>query len=203
MIAVKARKSRRPGRGVLFVIAGLMATSGIIRLGLGLGEAWAVGTAPAVADAASAATRPAACPPSLGTDAQIMPLVNAMKAREERVAQRETAVANRAAALALTDTAVTAKLAALKAAEDSLSAKLTLADGAAEKDVSKLTAVYENMKPKDAGPIFQQMAPEFAAGFLGRMKPESAAMILAGLTPEKAYTVSVILAGRNANAPKN
>jgi flagellar motility protein MotE (MotC chaperone) len=72
---------------------------------------------------------------------------------------------------------------------------------AAEDDLSRLTSVYENMKPKEATEVFARMAPEFAAGFLGRMRPDAAALILSGLDPDKAYSISVLLAGRNANAP--
>ena len=193
--AASPSRPRTARRGVLMLIAILLASSGLIRLGLGVQEARALD----VPSAASAA-KPAACPTS---GAPVMPLVAALRAREDRVAAREVAIEDRAQALALTGRAVDDKLAALKAAEDSLSAKLTLADGAAEADVARLTTVYETMKPKDAAAVFQQMAPDFAAGFLGRMKPEAAALILAGLTPEQAYTVSVILAGRNAAAPKN
>ena len=80
---------------------------------------------------------------------------------------------------------------------------LALADGAAEKDIQKLTAVYQAMKPKDAAALFETMSPEFAAGFLGRMPPEAAAAILSGMSSEAAYGVSVIVAGRNAAAPKD
>ena len=45
------------------------------------------------------------------------------------------------------------------------------------------------------------MTPEFAAGFIGRMRADAAAAIMAGLSPQAAYTISVILAGRNARAP--
>jgi len=46
------------------------------------------------------------------------------------------------------------------------------------------------------------MAPDFAAGFLSRMQPAAAAAIMAGMTPEQAYSISVLIAGRNAMAPK-
>jgi flagellar motility protein MotE (MotC chaperone) len=82
-----------------------------------------------------------------------------------------------------------------------LRAVLAIADGAAEGDLARLTAVYESMKPKDAAPLFEKMAPEFAAGFLGRMRPEAAGAILSGLPPDMAYSISAILAGRNATAP--
>jgi flagellar motility protein MotE (MotC chaperone) len=90
----------------------------------------------------------------------------------------------------------------MKAAEEELKATLALADGAAEDDIARLTAVYQAMKPKDAAALFETMSPEFAAGFLGRMPPDSAAAILSGMSSEAAYGISVIVAGRNADVPK-
>ena len=78
---------------------------------------------------------------------------------------------------------------------------LAVAEKAAEGDLSRLTSVYEAMKPKDAAALFEAMEPEFAAGFLGRMRPDAAAGIMTGLSPETAYMISVVLAGRNARAP--
>ena len=57
--------------------------------------------------------------------------------------------------------------------------------------------------PADAAALFQTMAPEFAAGFLGRMRAEAAAAVISGMTPESAYSISVLIAGRNALVPKN
>ena len=106
------------------------------------------------------------------------------------------------AALALADAAITKRLAELQTAETDLKKTMTIADGAAEKDIAGLTAVYEAMRPADAAALFQTMAPEFAAGFLGRMRPDAAAAVLAGMKPDKAYSISVLIAGRNALAPK-
>ena len=79
---------------------------------------------------------------------------------------------------------------------------VAVADQAAEADVARLVTLYESMKPKEAAPVFEAMAPDFAAGFLARMRPDSAAQVLAGLKPETAYAISLLMAGRNANAPK-
>ena len=79
---------------------------------------------------------------------------------------------------------------------------MATADKAAENDIGRLTAVYENMKPDQAAALFRLMEPSFAAGFLGRMRPDSAAAILAGLEPDLAYSISVVLAGRNADVPR-
>lgn len=184
-------RRRGPVRGVLFFLSGLMLASGIIRVGLGLTQAQAV-----------PAPEPASLPQAAGSCA-LTPkaLADALRLREERVATQEAAIAARLAALALADEALAARIGQLEAAEASLSATLTQADGAAEGDLTRLTSVYEAMKPKDAAALFGAMAPEFAAGFLARMRPEAAAAVLSGMGSDSAYAVSVLLAGRNARVP--
>lgn len=128
-------------------------------------------------------------------------LVEALSKREAAVAERENVVAEQAAKLEESRALLENKLSELRDAERALSETLALSDAAAETDLTTLTAVYEQMKPADAAALFSTMAPDFAAGFLARLSPNTAAGILTGLDPEQAYTISVILAGRNANAP--
>lgn len=187
------RKSRRAGRGALFLVALLLGGSGVIRLGLGADHAFAMAGAAAPETAA-----PAACEPDGGA----LAMLDELKAREARVREREAALDDRAQALTLARAEIDAKLADLTAAEEKLAATLSLADQAAEEDVARLTAVYEKMKPKDAASLFAEMEPDFAAGFLARMRPDAAAAVMAGLDPKAAYAISVLLAGRNAAAPK-
>lgn len=181
---------RRAGRGALFVLALTLASSGALRLGSGVGEALAQAGAEG-----NGATHPLVCPEPPAA------LAEALSAREARVSALEAAIEEQQAALVLTDTAIRDRLAELAKAEEDLAATLALADGAAEADLARLTEVYQTMKPKDAAALFETMSPDFSAGFLGRMRPDAAASILAGMTPESAYAVSVLLAGRNANAP--
>jgi flagellar motility protein MotE (MotC chaperone) len=185
---------RRLGQGALFVVAMLFASSGALRLGSGIGAALA--KSEAEAEVPSTAAAPATCEmPSA--------LSEALTLREERIAVQEASLKDRLAALALADAAIAKRMEELKAVEDELKATLAVADGAAEEDIQQLTAVYQAMKPKDAAALFETMSPEFAAGFLGRMPPESAAAILSGMSSEAAYGISVIVAGRNANVPKD
>ena len=121
--------------------------------------------------------------------------------REERILAQEAAVEEKLVALSAAEELFERHTTALINAEQALSATMTQARTAASDDVAQLIAVYENMKPQEAAALFEEMAPEFAAGFIGEMRPEAAAPVMAGLTPETAYTVSVILAGRNALAP--
>jgi flagellar motility protein MotE (MotC chaperone) len=183
--------SRRAGRGALFIVAMLFATSGALRLGSGVGTALARAE-DAPDDVALAATASCELPAALA---------EALSAREDRLVLHEAALNDRQAALALADQAITERLAELEAMETRLRETLALADGAAEADIERLTAVYQAMKPKDAAALFEAMSPDFAAGFLGRMAPDSAAAILSGMSAEAAYGISVIVAGRNAGAP--
>lgn len=184
--------SRRLGQGALFVVAMLFASSGALRLGSGIGAALAKSEAETV----QGQPEPARCEmPSA--------LAQALTLREERIAAQEASLKDRLAALAVADAAIAQRMDELRSVEEELKATIALADGAAEKDIQKLTAVYQAMKPKDAAALFETMSPEFAAGFLGRMPPEAAAAILSGMSSEAAYGVSVIVAGRNAAAPKD
>ncbi len=184
---------RRPGGLVL--MAAFLVLSGLLKLGAGLGAAMANTTD----SAPSSETAPLACEADGGT----MALLAALQAREGRLAEQEKLAAEQQATLGFARKEIERKLAQLASAEARLAATIAQADQAADKDVSALVAMYESMKPKDAAKLFEEMDPDFAAGFLARMRPESAAGVLTGLDPAKAYAISVLLAGRNANAPKS
>lgn len=190
---------RRPP-GVLAILAGFLFLSALLRIATGAGAALASVSAP---DAAPGIIEAGIAAPSECGPEPSAALLEAFRQREQRLDARESQIAARAEALAAAETALDAKLAELAAAEADLAALVSVAETASETDISQLVAVYEAMKPADASALFEEMAPQFAAGFLGRMRPEAAAAILSGLQPTTAYSISVILAGRNANAPTN
>ena len=222
------RKARMPRgkRGALATVGGLLIASALVRVVIGATEALAED--PAAAGAPSHAAAPQepghddaghagdetqmaqaepprtteATPGGVQSEADIAPLLAALAARESRIKEREAAIARRMQALSVAETEIDRKLSALEQAESELRDTIALANEAAEDDIARLTTVYSNMKPKNAAALFEEMAPEFAAGFLARMRPDAAAQIMAGLSPPAAYTISVILAGRNANVPK-
>jgi len=189
------RRRRRHARGVLWVIAAAFALSGLLRLSGESGGAIAEGIATAIEGGAPVEALEQTGP------SDIAQVLGALDERETRIADREKALADREKALQLVEAQVQKNLVALEAAEAALEATMALASTAAEDDLTRLTNVYENMKAKEAAPLFAAMDPQFAAGFLGRMRPDSAAAILAGLDPAAAYSISVILAGRNAEVP--
>ncbi len=178
----------KSGRGALVILSLILASAGALRLGSGIGMA--------LANSSTEPAAPLKCPLPPAA------LAAALTGREAEVGAKEVAIADRMAALALADAAINKRMAELQTAEADLKKTLTIADGAAEKDITRLVAVYEAMRPADAAALFQTMAPEFAAGFLGRMRPDAAAAVLSGMKPDKAYSISVLIAGRNALAPK-
>ena len=183
-------------QGTLVLIAGLLIGSAFVRAGIGAAPAFAKAIEPH--EAPKAAHDDAMCK----TDEDYDAMLEAFKSREASLVRQETEMKNRRAALMDADREIEEKLEKLRAAEEALRSTLALADTAAEDDISRLVTVYEGMKRKDAASLFEQMDPDFAAGFIGRMRPESAAQLMAGLSPEIAYSISIVLAGRNASVPK-
>lgn len=188
---------KRPGlrgRGAPVILALFLASSAALRIGSGIGAALANSTT-SVADTPALPASDCPQPPAA--------LAKALASREAELNAREAAMEDRAAALKLADQTVQQRLKELQEAEVKLKSTLSLADGASEDDLKRLTAVYEAMKPADAAALFETMQPEFAAGFLGRMSPATAAAVFSGMKPETAYSISVLIAGRNALVPKN
>jgi flagellar motility protein MotE (MotC chaperone) len=178
----------RRGTAPLVAVAALLGLSGLLRLG-------DAGTAVAL----ELSETPASVSGE-GDDAGVAAGLAALRERNAELDRREAALEERMRTLMTAEETVAAQLSSLREAEDRLRSLMTLAEESAENDLVQLTAVYENMKPKEASLLFERMSPEFAAGFLGRMRPDAAAAILSGLPPELGYSISVLLAGRNADA---
>lgn len=193
------RALARPG--ALFVIAGCFLLSGALRIasfGPALAEEITAMTAtPATMDVPAQDMAAAQCPPPLEPEA----LLSAIRTREAQLTSREDRLNDREQVLRVSALKIEDQLAELVAAEERLAATLALADAAAEQDIDRLTSVYENMKPKSAAAIFETMDVNFAAGFLMRMRPDAAAEVLSNLSSDAAYSISVVMAGRNVGVP--
>ncbi len=194
-------KTTRIRGGVLFTIAALMISSALVRIAVTAGPVMArqMSAEQEAEDEPGAGADPA---PIACAQPDLQRVLDALRKREADLAAREEQLAQREEELASVSASTETMLAELAAAREELRATIALADAAAEDDISRLTKVYEQMKPKEAASLFEQMDPRFAAGFLARMRPEASAGIMAGMTPESAYAVSVILAGRNTTAPR-
>jgi flagellar motility protein MotE (MotC chaperone) len=190
----------KSGRGSVLLIATLLVGSAILRIGDGAGQA--IAKESQFSTLIEKDDQPPKNARKQPDHAELGSMLQAFQEREELISKRELQIDMRLKALSVADEQIERRLTVLQDAEESLRSVLALANTAAEDDLTRLTTVYENMKPKDAAKLFEEMEPAFAAGFLGRMRPDSAAGIMAGLTPQVAYSISVILAGRNANVPK-
>lgn len=184
---------RRLRLGGLGLVAACILASVLLRLP-GMGAAIAQGSVlPAAGHAA------ASC---IGESA-LGDLIEELNLRAARLDQRETALEDRLQALAVSEAALEETRAALVAAETQLLQTLALADTAAERDIARMTAVYEAMKPRQAAQLFEAMPAEFAAGYLAAMRTEAAAAVLSGMNPEAAFAVSLVLTARNAGLERD
>lgn len=129
------------------------------------------------------------------------PLIDMLKKREDEFASREKALNERGAKLDAAAKRLEERLAALENAREALEKTVAHVDGAQSRDIDRLVTMYATMKPKTAGALFNQMDVKFASELLVRMKPEMAAFILANMEPQMAFTASVMIARRNAEAP--
>ncbi len=191
------RQKWASGRGTLWIIALMFVASAVVRFGAGPGRAIAKEVA-AISTAPADGQTPLQCENTPDIDA----LLAALATRNEFLDKRQRKLEEYEQSLAFAKDRVQEQIDVLAAAEKKLTSTIAVTETAAENDLARLTSVYENMKPKQAATLFEEMSPEFAAGFVGRMRPDAAAQIMAGLSPQAAYTISVILAGRNARAPK-
>jgi flagellar motility protein MotE (MotC chaperone) len=176
------------GGAPLFVVAALLGISGLVRLG-DAGAAIALESSEGIPAPAQAEEQ-----------VDVSAALAALRERTAELDRREAEVEERTRALRTAERTLEEQLASLAEAEARLRGLMTLAEESAEEDLVQLTSVYENMKPKEAALLFERMSPDFAAGFLGRMRPEAAAAIMSGLPPELGYSISVLLASRNADA---
>jgi len=200
--ADKTKKMEKAKRGTLMLLALFLMGSAAVRIALEAAPAIAREVAEMKSGEGVDQIAPTSGQMRVPDSAEMQAMLGAFKKREAKLDQREAELEDRMKALEIADQAINKKLQDLQQAEEKLLATLALADGAAEQDVTKLTSVYEQMKPKEAAALFEEMDPSFAAGFLARMRPEAAAGVMAGLSPEAAYTISVVLAGRNGEVPK-
>lgn len=189
------RKRARPAQNVLAILAMLLVGSAVIRIGSGGGFAFAANP-----DTEDVVTREPKGPDSDVTP-ELLALLESLREREVALQERTLAMEARMQVLKRAEAQIAEDLAQLQEAEAKLRSTIADVNAAAESDIDRLTAVYENMKAEQAADLFSRMEPSFAAGFLGRMRSDSAAAILAGLEPDLAYSISVVLAGRNADLP--
>ncbi len=115
-----------------------------------------------------------------------------------RLNLRKAEISEREVALSAIEEKLKTQMATIEDANASLQAKIDNMKAVANEDLLHLVGMYQTMKPKQAAEIFNSMDAAFAAGFLREMSSDNAGMIMANMDPQQSYTISVIIAGRNA-----
>lgn len=124
-------KRAAPGRGTITIIAALLASSAILRLGPGAGSAVAEAVLPLqqASEQGTAPQAPAGEPDKMDR-VGLGRLLAALKEREARVAEREEQIEMRGKALSVADEEIARRMEALAEMEENLRRTLALADGA-------------------------------------------------------------------------
>ena len=199
---VVKRKPRGKGRGTVAILALLFLSSAGLRVATSATEVLAEAKSSLEQQPDIASDIPESSAAKRLSEEHFARLLTEFERREAKIREKELDIGKRMIVLEATENRVNQQLEKMALLEKRLRDTLSLASTAAEDDLARLTSVYENMKPKTAAALFEEMAPDFAAGFVSRMRPDAAAAVLAGMTPRAAYSISTILAGRNAEVPK-
>lgn len=194
--------------GALVVLSACFVASAILRAGEVVAELPAGGDdgfgnpLPSATGGAATSATNSASPGEAATGGPTpSELMKELQRQREGLAAREAEIAAREQTLRALDKRLNSRLEEMRAAREKLEQVAALVDDAAGKDVRRLAEMYQQMKPKQAGQIFNAMAPSFAAGFIAEMRPDAAALIMANMEADKAYAVSLLIAGRNVQAP--
>lgn len=202
---VPPRGRRRRQKWLLTVFGFVFAASAVLRIGaLDIAFAEPDGSSRDAVESheADAHQSQSSNPTSSQVTGRLREALAEVEALREQLRSREATIADRERAVEAAQVLIEARLADLEAAEARLAVLITTSDGAAEADILRLTRVYETMDAAHTAALFEQMEPSFAAGFISRMSPAAGAELMAEMTPETAYAVSVIIATRNASAPR-
>ncbi|RZV42883.1 MAG: hypothetical protein EX271_04965 [Acidimicrobiales bacterium] len=121
-----------------------------------------------------------------------------LMADSARLELRTTEMNERQAALQELEKTLKVQLTGIESANAELDKKIATLKAGANEDLAHLVAMYQTMKPKQAATIFDSMDPAFAAGFLREMNSNAAGLIMANMNAKKSYTISVLIAQKNA-----
>lgn len=66
-----------------------------------------------------------------------------------------------------------------------------------KEDVSRLIAVYDQMKPDQAAGVISNLPPDFAAEILTRLQPENSAKIISAVDPNHAAILTSYMGSRS------
>lgn len=211
---MKKRKSRLPIIGALLLSSLVMASGAKVSMILPFTEsgrtAWRdFGSAMAAADAETLAEGDLARdsgPPDGGAQASVedartagapVELLRSIARERELLAEQKKALMTERAEIALAREALGVEIEQLTELRIVISQILEKAEAAHEADITKLTALYKEMKPADAAEILSEMNLEVTVNVISSMKERNAADIMSKLPPNVTQAISMILLERS------
>ena len=123
-------------------------------------------------------------------------ILQRLATRREQLKARGRELGLRENLLKAAEQQIEEKIAELKKIEATIRDLLKKHDEEQETKLRRIVKVYENMKPKQAAPIFNQLNMELLLDVAERMREAKIAPILALMKTEKARDVSTLLAKR-------
>lgn len=129
------------------------------------------------------------------SDAEVKTLQE-LSQRREALDKREQDLDTRDGMLAAGEKRLDEKIAELKDLQGKIQGLLKTYNDQENSKLKSLVKIYENMKPKDAAPIFEQLDMDTLLDIVERMKEAKVAPILAQVNPAKAKEITDELAQR-------
>lgn len=93
------------------------------------------------------------------------------------------------------------KLAELKAQKSSIQTRRKDLSESVVQDITRLVALYDQMKPDEAAAILTNLPSDFAAEILLRVRPETGARIIAAVEPRQAALLTAEIGARSVRKP--
>jgi flagellar motility protein MotE (MotC chaperone) len=104
--------------------------------------------------------------------------------------ERQKTIAAREQAVVTSERILREQATEIDAAREKLSESIGRAVRESEGDITRLVTIYENMRPRDAAPIFEAMDINMAVDIISRIPERKAAAIFSAMNPEGAKTIT-------------
>ncbi|MBM3603953.1 MAG: hypothetical protein FJX25_04160 [Alphaproteobacteria bacterium] len=128
-------------------------------------------------------------------------LAEELRDRALRIERYMEAIDSRKADLVTAEETLRQRLDELRNQKNSITARSTQSSDAVRKDIDRLVALYDQMKPAEAAAILTNLPADFAAEILMRVQPEAGARIIAAVEPRQAALLTAQMGARSVRQP--
>lgn len=128
-------------------------------------------------------------------------LADELNKRSLRIERYMTSIETQKAELAEATATLQEKLVELKAQKSSIQNRRKDLSQSVTDDVTRLVALYDQMKPDEAAAILTNLPSDFAAEILLRVRPETGARIIAAVEPRRAAVLTAEIGARSVRKP--